>query len=180
MIGGLALLVAVGAITPLAAAEPTAAADFPITYQLDRPAQVSLLVCDASGAVVRELLHGAARPAGPDTVRWDGLDEQGKAVPAGNYTWKLRSSSGLKAEYLLTIGTDTVPSWQLWPGNHGPVCAVAVDADVMYAATGCGEVGQNSANRSCTKARLVRVTRSSWACAAAISAGCRWPKFSAE
>ena len=39
---------------------------------------------------------------------------------------------------------------------------------------------QKSANWSCTNARLVSVTRSSWACAAAISAGCRWPKLSAE
>ena len=39
---------------------------------------------------------------------------------------------------------------------------------------------QNSANWSWMNARLVRVSRSSWACAAAISVGWRWPKFSAE
>ena len=43
-----------------------------------------------------------------------------------------------------------------------------------------GELRGRTANWSCTNARLVSVTRSSWACAAAISAGWRWPKLSAE
>ncbi len=125
---------------PLELSKP-ATASFPISYQLDQAGPVSLLVCNAEGVVVRELLHAAARPAGRDTVAWDGLDEQGQAVPAGTYTWKLLTSQGLKAEYLLTVGTDGNPSWQWWPGNHGPVNAVAVDADGVYAATGCGEGG---------------------------------------
>jgi hypothetical protein len=39
---------------------------------------------------------------------------------------------------------------------------------------------QNGPNWSCTNARLTSVSRSSCSRAAAISAGCRWPKLSAE
>ena len=39
---------------------------------------------------------------------------------------------------------------------------------------------QNGPNWSCSNARLTSVRCSSCRCAAAISRGCRWPKFSAE
>ena len=39
---------------------------------------------------------------------------------------------------------------------------------------------QNGPNWSCWNARLTSVSRSSCRCAAAISRGCPWPKFSAE
>src|SRR2546423_1670330 len=39
---------------------------------------------------------------------------------------------------------------------------------------------QNGPNWSCRNARLVSVSRSSWARAAPTRAGCRWPKFRAE
>lgn len=110
----------------------------PITYTLPKDARVSLLLTNAAGTVVRELLHAAARTKGTQTEQWDGLDEQGKPVPAGNYTWKLLSTQGLHAEYLLTVGTNPKPMWAGWPGNHNGVNAVAVDASGEYIG-GAGE-----------------------------------------
>lgn len=111
----------------------------PLAYDLDRDANVSLLLTSQDGKVVRELLHGAARKKGANSESWDGLDEKGQPVSAGTYAWKLLSTQGLKAEYLLTLGTNPLPRWESWPGNHGPVAAVAVDETGIYAGTGCGE-----------------------------------------
>ena len=123
-----------------AAGEATSAGPgVPIRYHLWRSGKVSMVLFDADGQVVRELLHAAPRKAGHHAEQWDGLDEKGKLVAAGEYHWKLLHTQGLVAEYLLTIGTNPTPRWDTWPGNHGGASSVAVDGDDMYVAGGCGE-----------------------------------------
>ena len=46
--------------------------------------QVTVTIKDAAGATVRTLQMGA-HATGQTTVAWDGLDDRGKAVPAGQY-----------------------------------------------------------------------------------------------
>ncbi len=111
----------------------------PVTYQLPQAGKVSIVLFDGHGRVVRELLHAAQRNQGRNTEHWDGLDEQGKPVEGGKYHWKLLLTQGLKAEYLLTLGTNPTPQWDTWPGNHNGVRSVAVDAEGMYLATTGGE-----------------------------------------
>jgi hypothetical protein len=131
-------IAALAAATHPVAAAPNEAA-LTIPYTLASDAKVSLLLTAADGSVVCELLHAAPRKAGPNQEPWDGLDERGVPVPAGKYPWKLLATQGLKAEYLMAVGTNATPSWEPWPGNHGPACFVAADADGLYLATGCGE-----------------------------------------
>lgn len=88
--------------------------------------------------MVRELLHADPRKQGANTEQWDGLDEQHQPVPAGSYTWKLLSTQGLKAEYLMTLGTNPKTPWDAWPGNHNGVWAVLQDESGVYFA-GNGE-----------------------------------------
>jgi len=125
--------------TAVAAAQTAPTAAIPIPYQLDRDAKVSMLITGPDGQVVRELLHADGRSKGPHQEPWDGMDEQGKPVAAGNYAWKLLATQGLTTQYLLTVGTNPTPRWDSWPGNHGAASTVAVDASGMYVATGCGE-----------------------------------------
>lgn len=114
-------------------------ASMPIKYQLDRDAKVSLLITGPDGQVVRELLHAAPQVKGSQQAPWDGLNDAGAPVAAGTYGWKLLATQGLKAEYLMSVGTNSTPQWEPWPGNHGPGTTLAADADGMYSATGCGE-----------------------------------------
>jgi transposase len=51
---------------------------------LPRSAAVAAAVYDQQGRVVRTLLAGP-QPAGEHTLRWDGRDEAGRAVPSGMY-----------------------------------------------------------------------------------------------
>ena len=103
-----------------------------IGYSLPRAAQVSLIINDMTGHVVRELLHAAPRKEGQNYESWDGLDDAGRPVPAGSYTWKLLSTQGLHAEYLLTLGTNPNPRWDTWPANHNGLTTVASDETGLY------------------------------------------------
>ena len=109
-----------------------------IHYDLKSPGFISLAVCNEKGQVLRTVLAGAERSAGPHDEPWDGLDEAGQKSPPGTYTWKLLQTQGLQAEYLMTLGLS-VDFFNLWPGNHIGVTGLAVDATGVYLGSGCSE-----------------------------------------
>ena len=110
-----------------------------LCYELEKAGRVSIVIHAAGGKLVRELLHGVERNAGKNEEGWDGKDEQGNLLPAGAYSWKLLRTSGLQAEYLLTLGTNPKTPWEAWPGNHNPVTTVAADESGVYFASGRNE-----------------------------------------
>ncbi len=59
-----------------------------ITYQLLEPRPVRLVVYDAAGRLVRELID-RIEPAGDHAVRWDGRGERGFSAPNGVYFYRL-------------------------------------------------------------------------------------------
>ena len=93
--------------------------------------------------------------------------------------WKLPSATTMLA---LPSGTPLTR----YPHLRAVLIAVSTaSAPVFMGSTismphSSARAAQNSAKRSWWKAREVRVTRSSWAFAAAISRGWPWPKLSAE
>lgn len=112
-----------------------------IHFTLKTDAKVSIAIYDQSGAIVRQLLLGAPRKAGANTAAWDGLDEKGRPAVAGNYTWKLLSSQGLKAEWMCSLGTNLTPGYQIMPGNHIGAVTIALDPNGdAYVMGGCSEV----------------------------------------
>src|SRR6056297_3143117 len=79
-----------------------------LTYFIEKEGYVSINIYDSTGNIERILLSGAKRLPGTHTEYWDGLDDDGKASPIGTYTWKLLQTPGLKAKYLMSVGT-TLP-----------------------------------------------------------------------
>jgi hypothetical protein len=61
-----------------------------IRYDLPEPARVRIVVYDLLGRQVKTLLNGA-RETGYWTVRWDGTDDQGQAVGAGVYLYRIET-----------------------------------------------------------------------------------------
>ncbi len=59
-----------------------------IEYSLPRLSRAKLVVFDARGGVVRELVD-ASMSAGPHTVAWDGMDSSGRPVASGIYWYRL-------------------------------------------------------------------------------------------
>ena len=66
-----------------------------IPYVLSRHSHVTLQIIDSEGEVVRNLVQEFNEP-GMYTVHWDGTDESGRAVSAGNYQCRMiaQSASG--------------------------------------------------------------------------------------
>ena len=120
-----------------AAAVPSDRSAAPIAYRLEEAGRVSLAVYDADGRQVRTLLNAAPQEKGRHEVPWDGLDRDGKPLPAGEYTWKLLAGPGLSSEWLLSLGTSVGP--RFWPGQHVGVSAVAVRDDSLFALAGGSE-----------------------------------------
>jgi FlgD Ig-like domain len=127
-----------------------------IVFELDQPGKVSLVVLTPSGGHVRTLLNASPLPRGVQTVAWDGKDDAGVAVPAGQYGFKLLQTPGLSAEYLMTLQTNlpigsnfAYYNWfsstppgddrQVGIGNHQGPTAITVDASGIYISSGVSE-----------------------------------------
>lgn len=64
-----------------------------VTYNLDgEAAQVTVQIMDAAGNVVRTIQAGA-QAAGVQNITWDGLDENGNAMGAGEYTYTVTATA---------------------------------------------------------------------------------------
>ncbi|MGB2822093.1 MAG: FlgD immunoglobulin-like domain containing protein, partial [Phycisphaerae bacterium] len=77
-----------------------------ISYTLRQQGRVSLAIYDGEGVQVRTLMSAVGQHAGEHTVVWDGLDRRGLPVPAGEYTWKLLRTEGLRSRYVMSLGTS--------------------------------------------------------------------------
>ena len=108
----------------------------PIRYHLSRGGDVSLAVYDGDGVLVREVLRAVPQEAGDHVVLWDGRGRDHAFLPTGDYHWKLLETSGLHAEYLLSVGSNyplgTNLSSSGGPGTHLAPFTVAADATGVY------------------------------------------------
>ena len=122
-------------------AQAALASDIPL--EIAKPGNVSAAIYSPAGELVRELLHAVPMTAGKQSVVWDGLDRDGNSLPAGDYTWKLLQTSGLKAKFLMSVGSNYPPGsdWRTacGPGTHGAPGSVAVDATGIYVAANTTE-----------------------------------------
>lgn len=106
----------------------------PVTYTLPKDGDVSLAIYNAEGQMLRTLRNAEPQKAGTQTVVWDGLDQAGQAVPPGEYHWKLLLGQGMKAEYLMSLGTST--GIEHWVGQHGGPNSLAVEGDSFIVGSG--------------------------------------------
>lgn len=116
----------------LVIATATLRAEVTISFAVPRDGRVSLALYDVEGRMVRTLLTGKPLSKGKHTFTWDGLDRYGRALPAGDYTWKLLATEGLRAEFITQVGQNTDPAWEKAAGNHQSPNAAAVDATGLY------------------------------------------------
>src|SRR5882757_4343993 len=121
--------------------------DYPIAvhFNLKEPAFVTLVVEDAEGKRVRNLISEVEFPAGDNTVSWDGMDDttpdidaaehatyhiSGRLVPPGDYRVYGLVHPRVNAVYELTTYTNGSPPWRTkdssseWLANHTPPSAV--------------------------------------------------------
>ncbi|MDQ3813714.1 MAG: hypothetical protein M3347_07160, partial [Armatimonadota bacterium] len=82
-----------------------------IRYNLPTDARVTVAIEDASGKRVRNLIAALPRKAGPNVERWDGLDDDGKSLPPGDYSYKALYHQGIHANWIMSFANPGNPTW---------------------------------------------------------------------
>ena len=135
----------------LRAAQQGDAAEGPaeIEYTLPKDGRVSLAIEDASGKRIRNLVPALPRKAGKNVERWDGLDDAGKPVAPGEYSFKGILHDGIRANYAMSFANPGNPSWATddnrgaFYGDHTPPHAAAAAGDFVALACPMGEAGKH-------------------------------------
>ncbi len=112
---------------------------------------VSLIIKNAEGRVVRNLLNAKFMTRGNQEILWDGLTtpsdkKPGEPVPAGDYTWEAICHKGIGLSlvgWASNSGKTPYDSPQgNWGGDMGGPCTVDNDNDSIYLGWGASEAGK--------------------------------------
>jgi hypothetical protein len=135
----------IGALMLGAAALAEVHPPIPVTFTLKEPGFVTLVIEDAQGKRVRNLVSETPYPAGTQTVWCDGLDDlerdtnaakhavyhiPGRLVAPGTYRVRGLYRKEVSLKYETTVYTNGNPPWNngtptsQWLTNHTPPCAI--------------------------------------------------------
>jgi len=121
----------------------------PLTFSYDVPedGEVSIALFDGQGRAARTLVAQGARRAGQNVERWDGLDNAGKPLAAGTYTWKGLYHQPLKTKFILSAHNSGQPPYKTddntggWGGDHGNPTSVCAAGDAIFLSWNMSESG---------------------------------------
>ncbi len=117
------------------------------TYDLPEDSECTIQLFDQENRSVRILVAQQHRMGGRNTERWDGLDSQGKLLPAGEYRWKGIYHQPIKAEYRMSVHNSGQPAYPTddnkggWGADHGTPQTVCALPEGMLLAWDAAEYG---------------------------------------
>jgi hypothetical protein len=118
-----------------------------ITLKFEQPmdGKASVVIENAAGQRVRNLVTGQAFSSGSHEIVWDGLDEQGLVVSPGDYTWRAISHPGLKPELLMFFYNPGEKPWaeHTWLADHSDPTSAAAYGDKVLLGAPVAEAGNN-------------------------------------
>ena len=126
-------------------------------YRMPVDGDLTVGLFDAQGRLLRWLVPDAYCYAGNHRGYWDGLDQWGKPVPAGQYMLKAVYHPPITTDYLLSVCNPGHPPWPTpdnkgdWLSDEEDPQAAATDGRWIYLA----RRGQNWAIRSLLWIRMV-------------------------
>lgn len=114
-----------------------------IRLAFDQPLQgkATLVIEDAEGRRVRNLVAGRSFEAGRQTVVWDGLDENGHLVPPGSYRWRGIAHPGIRPVYRMNFGNGGEDTTEPWGPNHSTLHHAVAGGDRIFFAAPVTEGG---------------------------------------
>ncbi len=113
----------------------------PIRFDLPKAAYVTLVLEDAEGKRVRNLISETKLPAGENTVYWDGYDEGSSSgsgdyvrqrAPQGDYHVRGLVHDGLHLRYEFNVYGGGNPPWPTLDGSGGWLADHSVPCDVLF------------------------------------------------
>ncbi len=119
----------------------------PLKFMLPAAGNVSLGVYKPTGPLVRNVLACTPSPAGPQMAYWDGLDEDGKPVPAGPYALKMLTQGGITATPVTETGPGLPVETHTVPGMRGHTFTYTTVAGKRVAYDGEGGLARVDGDR---------------------------------
>ena len=124
----------------------------PVAFEMPQDGYVSLIIRNAEGQVVRQLLNCAFYVKGKHEVKWDGLSNwafrtPGTPVAAGNYTWSAIYHTGIGLRLRGWACNAGSAPWDAsdttnWGGDHGVPVTAASDGQRIYLGWSGAEAGR--------------------------------------
>ncbi len=121
----------------------------PIPYDLPKDARVSLAISDAAGTRVRQLTAAQPRRKGANAEQWDGLDDEGRQLPPGDYQFQALHHDGIHVDWAMSFANPGHPSWDTsdnrgsFYADHTMPRAVAAAGNVVALGCPMGEGGKH-------------------------------------
>ena len=120
-----------------------------LVINLDQPlaGKATVVLEDADGNRVRNLIAGKPFAKGRQPIEWDGIDEQGNVVKPGKYRWRAITHPGITPEYLFSFANDGKPPWRtgsgtdMWGPDHSCLVSAAAGPDWTFFGGSCAESG---------------------------------------
>lgn len=119
----------------------------PVRFDLPKPSYVTLVIEDAEGKRVRNLISETRLPAGENVVYWDGYSEGaqtdgGKFIhpraSVGQYRIRGLVHDGLHLRYEFQVYGGGNPPWPTLDGTGGWLADHSVPCDVLFLPQGTG------------------------------------------
>jgi len=82
---------------------PTRGGNTQVIYSLSRPSPVSIALYNVLGQRVRTLMIRAMESPGLHSLKWDGLDQDGRATPGGVYFLWMESLDGVRGIKVVVV-----------------------------------------------------------------------------
>jgi hypothetical protein len=94
-----------------------------IRLELKQPfdGKATVVIEDGEGRRVRNLISGREFPKGTHSLLWDGLNEEQKLVPPGEYKWRVLSHKGIEPEYRMNFANGGEETTHPWGPNHSVI-----------------------------------------------------------
>ncbi len=112
-----------------------------ITFDQPVEGKATVVIEDADGRRVRNLVSGRSFSAGRHTLIWDGLDEAGTLVSPGDYRWRGITHPGIVPVYRMNFANGGEPTTASWGPNHSTFHAAATNGKYVFFAAPVTEGG---------------------------------------
>lgn len=122
-----------------------------IAFDIEQPmdGKATVVIENAQGQRVRNLLSGTLMKKGTNRVVWDGRDDSGTLVPVGSYNWRAISHPGIEPHYLFSFYNHGNPPWRdaspssAWLADHSNAVAAASFGGHIYLGAPVAESGHH-------------------------------------
>lgn len=105
-----------------------------IDLQQPLDGRYSVVIEDAAGARVRNLVSGQPAKRGSFQVEWDGMNEDGTLVAPGGYRWRAVHHPGIAPRFVTSWCNAGEPGFKDLLSNHNHLIAAAADGERAFLA----------------------------------------------